>query len=265
MRTSPARSCAPVAAGEDRWLLSPTLEAKGEDWLPVANPSRITADMFRSLAAAEGVELPEPAPGATPDGARELVRHDSPPLTDIARAVLRYSNNLSAELIGLAASRAMTGEKLSLSDSATALAAWWKLHLPEVDWTGLHLENHSGLSSYSRATPRQIVTMLEEAARSAGGADFHDLLKPIAWKGVKGSAHVKTGTMSYARGLAGYIDTTAGTRLAFAVFFNDMDKRAALDAAFDPRVRAIDPDSRRWRDRALRLEEKLTTGWAEQF
>jgi len=152
-----------------------------------------------------------------------------------------------------------------LDDSASALAAWWRLRVPDADWTGLLLENHSGLSSKSRATPRQIVIMLEEASRLPGGADFHELLRQIGWKGVKGSARVKTGTMSYARGLAGYIDTAKGNRLAFAVFFNDIEKRAALDAAFDPRVKAIDPKSRPWRSRALRLEEKLTTDWAKQF
>lgn len=253
------------APSEDRWLLSPSLAAEGEDWLPVGNPSLITAEVFRALAAAEGIVLPAPEPGVVPEGSREVMRHESRPLAEIASGVLRYSNNLSAELIGLAASRALTGRKLLLEDSATALTAWWKLRLPEVDWTGFFVENHSGLSSRSRSTPRQIVVMLEEAAVSAGGADFHDLLRPISWKGVKGTARVKTGTMSYGRGLAGYIDTAAGRRLAFAIFFNDAEERAALDAAFDPRVRAIDPESRTWRDRALKLEQKLTTGWAEQF
>jgi D-alanyl-D-alanine carboxypeptidase/D-alanyl-D-alanine-endopeptidase (penicillin-binding protein 4) len=252
------------APSEDRWLLSPTLAAKGEDWLPVGNPSLITADVFRALAAAEGIALPEPAPGVVPDGARELARHESLPLSEIASGVLRYSNNLSAELIGLAASQALTGRVLSLEDSATALSAWWKLRLPAVDWTGFVVENHSGLSSRSRATPRQIVVMLEEAAGLLGGADLHELLRPISWKGVKGSARVKTGTMSYGRGLAGYIDTATGRRLAFAIFFNDAEERAKLDASFDPRVRAIDPESRTWRDRALKLEQKLTTQWADQ-
>ena len=253
------------APSEDRWLLSPTLAATGEDWLPVGNPSLITAEVFRALAAAEGIALPEPAPGVVPDGAREVARHESLPLSEIASGVLRYSNNLSAELIGLAASHALTGRVLSLEDSATALSAWWKLRLPAVDWTGFLIENHSGLSSKSRATPRQIVVMLEEAAGLLGGADFHELLRPISWKGVKGSARVKTGTMSYGRGLAGYIDTATGRRLAFAIFFNDAEERAALDASFDPRVVAIDPKSRTWRDRALKLEQKLTTGWAEKF
>src|SRR5690606_20385501 len=85
---------------EDRWLLSANLPDKGEDWLPVAKPSQIAADAFRAIAAMEGVTLPGASPGTMPDGAREIVRHDSVSLTDISRAVLRYSNNLSAELIG---------------------------------------------------------------------------------------------------------------------------------------------------------------------
>ncbi len=252
------------APAEDGWLLSPDLAAEGEDWLPVANPSRLTADAFRALAAAAGVDLPQAMPGTTPDGTREVVRHESIPITDIARQVLRYSNNLSAELIGLAASQALTGRKLSLKDSVGALAAWWRLRLPDDDWNGFSLENHSGLSSKSLSTPRQIVVMLEAAASQAG-ADFHELLRPVSWKGVKGTASVKTGTMSYARGLAGYIDTASGKRLAFAIFFNDAAKRAALDAAFDPHIRAIDAQSRRWRDRAVTLETKLVSGWAGQF
>lgn len=252
------------AVGEDRWLLSPKISEKGEDWLPVVNPSRITAEAFHTLAAAEGVDLPEPMPGATPDGAHEVIVHESLPLSEIARGILRYSNNLSAELVGLAASLNLTGQTLTLADSGNALGGWWALRVPEADWTGLALENHSGLTSNSRTTPRQIVAMLQEAAAPVGGADFHDLLKEISWKGVKGSARIKTGTMSYARGLAGYIDTAADNRLAFAIFFNDIEKRAALDAAFDPRVKAIDPKSRSWRNRALVLERTLTSTWAKE-
>ncbi len=251
----------------DAWLLSPSLPSKGEEWLPVANPSRMTANVFRGAAAMAGVSLPDPIPGAVPAGARQVVSHQSDPLADIVRLpVLRYSNNLAAELIGLATSHALTGDKLTLAQSAAALVDWWKKRLPAADWTGLVLGDHSGLSLKSRATPRQIVAMIGEAGGLPGGADgFHDLLHQIRWKGVKGEAHVKTGTMAYVRGLAGYIDTAAGHRLAFAIFFNDVEKRAELDAHFDPHVVAIDSRSRVWRNRAIRLENKLTQGWATRF
>ncbi len=252
-------------AADDRWLLSANLPAAGEEWLPVGNPSKVAADAFRAIAAQAGVVLPVPTPGATPGDAREVVRHDSIPLSEIAKHVLFSSNNLSAELIGLAASRALTGDALSLPESASALVDWWRKRLPDADWTGLALDNHSGLSTKSHVTPRQVVAMLEEASRLSGGIDFHDMLRPIGWKGVKGTGRVKTGTMSYVRGLAGYIDTEAGNRLAFAIFFNDAAKRAALDAAFDPHVVAIDALSRRWRNRAIGLERTLATGWAKRF
>jgi len=252
-------------ASDDRWLLSSDLPATGAAWLPIANPSRVTADLFRAVAAKEGIVLPEPTPGATPDGAGEVVRHDSSPLTAIADEALHSSNNLSAELIGLATSRALTGRELDLEGSASALADWWRSHLPNVNWTGFFLANHSGLSSRSRATPRQIVTMLEEAVGLQSGVDFPEMLRAIGWKGMAVSGRVKTGTMSYVNGLAGYIDTVAGHRLVFAIFFNDGAKRATLDAAFDPRVLAIDSQSRSWRDRALKLEDDLTKTWAGRF
>ena len=250
---------------DDRWLLSSDLSATGTAWLPVADPSRIAAELFRAVAANEGIVLPEPTPGATSDGARELVRHDSDPLSDIARQALRSSNNLAAELIGLATSRALTGRELNLEGSASTLEAWWRSHLPNANWTDFFLSNHSGLSSKSRATPRQVVTMLEEAVGLPSSVDFPDMLRPLGWKGIAGSGHVKTGTMSYVNGLAGYIDTVAGHRLVFAIFFNDTGKRAALDATFDPRVLAIDSQSRSWRDRALKLEDDLTKSWAGRF
>lgn len=253
------------APGHDNWLLSADLEPSGEDWLPVANPSLVTASVFRELAATEGIVLEAPQPGAVPEGAQAAVVHESPDLAEIARGVLRYSNNLSAELVGLATSASLAGRALTLNQSGGALGAWWTLRAPGTDWSSLIMENHSGLSSRSRATPRQIVTMLELAADSDEPDAFHDLLRQIQWKGVKGSARVKTGTMSYVRGLAGYIDTAKGNRLAFAIFANDLDKRAALDAAFDPHVRVVDPDSRRWRSRALNLEQALTTDWSERY
>jgi D-alanyl-D-alanine carboxypeptidase/D-alanyl-D-alanine-endopeptidase (penicillin-binding protein 4) len=251
-------------AGEDRWQLSANLPAKGEVWLPLADPAPIAADIFRSTAGTVGVVLPPAAPGVAAADVRTLVTHESRPLSDIARYVLRYSNNLSTELIGLATSKALTGQRLPLEDSAAALVTWWRQHVPAANWTGLVLGNHSGLSSESRTTPRQIVAMLEEASGQSA-VDFHDLLHQIGWKGVKGSAYVKTGTMEYVRGLAGYIDTAAGHRLVFALFFNDPAKRAALTAAFDPRIVAIDARSRIWRNRAIELERKLTSGWSARF
>ena len=226
------------------------------------------APMRARVAAAERLVL---SGGVAPQVLFEAYRAGIPPASggiwDRAAAVQALDDALAEDADPALLGPALLGteEALRARGLEVAFAREYAPALADADWSGMVLANHSGLSSDSRTTPRQIVTMLEEAATSAGGADFHELLKHIGWKGVKGSARVKTGTMSYARGLAGYIDTAAGNRLAFAIFFNDMGKRAALDAAFDPRVKEIDPASRPWRTRALKLEEKYTTGWAEQF
>jgi len=249
---------------EDHWVLSPKISSRGEDWLPVRDPARVGAEVLRLLAAKQGVTLPEPTAGVATPEAREIARHDSPDLAEIVRRVLRSSNNLAAELIGLAASHAVTGRPLSLEESAASIANYWRLRATDIDWDGFFLENQSGLSSKSRATPRQLVAILQ-AADARDGARLYPLLRAASWKAPNGKIvriRAKTGTIAYGRGLAGYIDAADGRRLAFAVFFNDFERRAALDAAFDPRVDARDAGWRSWRARALRLEESLISGWA---
>jgi D-alanyl-D-alanine carboxypeptidase/D-alanyl-D-alanine-endopeptidase (penicillin-binding protein 4) len=61
----------------------------------------------------------------------------------------------------------------------------------------------------------------------------------------------KTGTMDYVRGLAGYIATPSGRRLAFAIFSNDLDRRV-------PGVQRI---NRRWMARARVFERSLIRNW----
>ena len=57
--------------------------------------------------------------------------------------------------------------------------------------------------------------------------------------------------MDYIRGLAGYIATPSGRRLAFAVFSNDLERR-------EPGVRRI---NRRWMARARVFERGLIRNW----
>ena len=72
-------------------------------------------------------------------------------------------------------------------------------------------------------------------------------------------AVAKTGTLNYVRGLAGYIGAVSGRRLAFAIFSEDLERRAK---AADP---ARTAGSRGWRNRARALERKLLRGWAMAY
>lgn len=263
---------APVDEAE-RWVLSPDLPAEGSVWLPVKDPARNAALLFRRLAADRGIVLPMPVPGEAPDTARLLASRESAPLRAIAEQVLYWSNNLSAEIMGLATARALIEEVPDLTRSAEALANWLSARFPGTDWNALYLENHSGLSSASRMTPRQMAAVLDYGfARTYDAHGFRDLLRERDWIDAlnedlpAGQApirlQVKTGTMFFGRGLAGYLDTAGARTLGFAIFASDFDARRDMDAAMDVRTAYRPAAATAWLNRARAFERELVSRWA---
>lgn len=259
------------AQGLDAWRYSPHLPPKGFMFLPVKETSRHTALMFRELAKGEGLLLAAPEPGTVPPGALQLARIESQPLGDIVEGLLRYSSNPSAELVGLATSRRLTGQSLPLAPSAAAITAWLKLQLPRVDWERFHLENHSGLSPESRVTPRQMSRLLLLVAQEPA------LVRALPALSEEGRALAagdspnprglvgKSGTMDYARGLAGFFLARDGRSLGFVIFIFDRAQRAVLDATMDPRVLEPSPAALAWVRRALKLDQALLAGWMASY
>jgi len=134
------------------WLLSPDLPKKGKVRVPVKRPALNTANIFRQLATQQGISLPKPESGTAPAGSRPLAEHQSLTLRGAARLILRFSNNLSAELVSLAASNRGGAPVASLRESGDRIVAWLRQKVPQGDWRGLLLDNGSGLSSMSRMT-----------------------------------------------------------------------------------------------------------------
>lgn len=261
----------PDGSALDRWLLSPTLPARGEIDLPVRNnPGRLTALLFRTLCQQRGITLPFPQPGIVPIDAHPMRVLHSAQLPEVIAQVLRYSNNLSAELIGQAATRRLTGNALQLSASAATLSNWYHKTLPDTDWQGFRSPNHSGLSNLSRHTPRQLADILRYAwITRFGGVRFAELLSPPHWGKeagpIRDMVRAKSGTMSYADGLVGYLTTARGRQLGFVILLTDFARRAALDATFDVRIVDAPPEARAWTDRAKAFEQALVTRWITHY
>lgn len=262
-----------AATDLDRWLLSRALPQKGWETLPVrTDPGRIAALIFRTLCKKNGISLPLPQAAQLPDSAVALYTHQSEPLAKLLSGVLRYSNNLSAELVGQVATRRLAGRPLSLRESASALVSWYRARLPEVDWQSFMSANHSGLSSTSRHTPRQLAAILQYGwqmpkQESARGTDFLSLLPPPRWSegAARERVRVKSGTMHYADGLVGYLSAKSGRQLGFVILLTDFARRAALDAAFDIRFAAQPPGAVTWTKRAKKLERALVTRWMDHY
>ena len=255
----------------ERWRYAGHLPAQGNTFLPVRSPSLQTALVFRQLALANGIALPLPEPGHVPANAVEIAVVQSPALSEILGGLLRYSNNMEAELIGLAASRQLTGKALTLKESSAALSQWLTQQAAGTDWRGLHLENHSGLSPDNRVSPNQLLALLKLIAAEPAlltvlpqRDDDGDIAEP-ATKSAARPITGKTGTMDYARGLAGFFPARDGRLLAFAIFVFDGKRRAALNAAMDRRVADSLPAANAWTHRAKLLDNALLKAWLKKY
>lgn len=251
------------------------LGKRGSRYLPIRRAAMYAGQVFRDLAGARGVRLPLPEQGAAPTISNVLARKESRPLTSIARDMLRYSTNLTAEALGLAATRSGGLAPSNLAASAGSMNAWTSAFVGAAPGDpGLALVNHSGLSGNSRMTVRRMVEVLAAAdlrgfpALNGGQATtLFALLKEIGVE-IKDKApplhpyviRAKTGTLNFTSALAGYLQTDK-RRLAFAIISADLAKRAAFSNPSVEQPRG----SRTWGAVARNLQREMLRSWIDRF
>ena len=216
-----------TADGVERWdVPRAQLGEAGSRWLPVRRPESYAGDLFQTLARAAGWPLPAPEVlDALPAGAQELARRDGRPLTDVLQSMLEFSTNLTAEVVGLAASGAD-----NLPSSGQAMADW----LSATGAGEAVLADHSGLSAESRIAPGVLARLL---AQPQAAAELRPLLKSDPLRDVLGKASggdgkgghprvsAKTGTLNFVSNLAGYATGPDGTERVFAVMVADLQRQ----------------------------------------
>lgn len=248
------------SAQRDQWTVARGALGKGgARWLPVRKPALYAGDVFATLAGAQGIRLAVPVvTDAVPEG-DVLVRHASADLRGIIRDMLKYSTNLTAEMVGLSASVARGLPVDSVKASAAQMNRW------AGEALGLEspaLVDHSGLSDDSNLTARDMVRALV-GAQDRG---LRELLKPVAMRDAQGrpdDSHpvkvvAKTGTLNFVSALAGFVSVPGGPDMVFAIFAADEDIRATLTRA----QREGPPGGRSWSARARRTQLALIERWA---
>ena len=233
----------------------------GARWLPVRKPALYAGDVFQTLARAQGIVLKPPQViGAAPKGTR-LAAHASAPLRDILRDMLKFSTNLTAEMVGMAATKRRNGRPGSLAASGRAMSRWAE---ERFQTKGIDLVDHSGLGSRSRMSASAMVAALVKA-HAAGG--LPPMLKNIPVRADKGATALpiqivaKTGTLNFVSGLAGYVISQSGQTLAFAIFAADEATRGRIKKA----DREAPRGARSWNGRAKRMHQRLIRRWAELY
>ena len=184
--------------------------------------------------------------GPVPEGARLLHTHESASLAEIVRDVNKFSNNVMARQLYLTLATAEHEPPAQPHQAQQVLRHW--LNLKGIAAPELSIENGAGLSRTDRASAATLAELLQAAWKSPVMPEFVASLPLAALDGtmrkrlhgesLAGQAHLKTGLLSDARAMAGYLLDAKGRRHVVVMLINHPNAPRA-EAANDALLRWV--------------------------
>lgn len=187
-------------------------------------------------------------------GVVEIAALESPPLTEIVRAIMEPSQNWMTEQLV----RALGAEADPDADDPLPLGSWssgfrvieaFLVDELGIDPADVHMRDGSGLSAYNLLSPRAVTRMLADAReRPWAEAYRHAMAEPgrsgttlaSRLEGFEGRVFAKTGTISHVNALSGYLVADDDREIVFAILTNTSNLPAAqVRAAMDDVVREL--------------------------
>lgn len=192
--------------------------------------NRYFAAVFRKMWTDVGGQFQgDVVDGIVPAGARLVKVWESPALPEVIRDINKFSNNVMARQLLL--TLAATSESIlpaSAERGAEAVKAW--LDNRGIDAPELLIENGSGLSRNERIAPASMAYLLLAAYKSPLMPEFISSMPLVGYDGtmrhrlndqsVAGHAHIKTGTLSGVKAMAGYVLAASGKCYVVVFFIN---------------------------------------------
>ncbi|WP_425833127.1 D-alanyl-D-alanine carboxypeptidase/D-alanyl-D-alanine endopeptidase [Streptomyces fractus] len=225
--------------GTNTVTVSGTVPVGGDttkEWVTVWEPTGYAAAVFRDALAAHGVKVGGSTKlgQATPKDAKRIAAHDSMPLKDLLIPFMKLSNNMHAESLTKAMGYKETGRPGSWGDGIDAIAGYLKG--AGVDATKVRQVDGSGLSRKDNFAARQLADLLLSVQDEPWYADWYKSL-PVACdpdRFVGGTlrsrmcdtpaalnARGKTGSLTGASALSGYVKDADGRLLVYSVVQNN--------------------------------------------
>jgi len=252
------------SGGREAWTVSrQALGNGGSRWLPVRRPGAYAGDVMRTLLASRGCTVPAPQPATGGSGGAVLAEHRSPQSSEMTREMLRFSTNITAECMGLAAARRLAPGTQDLARSGQVMAGFLA---QRYGAQGLHFIDHSGLGDASRVTARAMSAFFLGAHREGilPGLLRRHTMRDAQWREMENHpvrVHAKTGTLNFVNGLGGYARAPGGREIVFAIFSADISRRAAIPAE----ARDRPPGGQEWARRARVLQQGLIERWSATY
>ena len=240
-----------------RLLGSPVVELRGSVPIrsgpvfrnvSVDNPTQYFVNQLRDALEANEIDVFGAAvdidtladPPRREDGILLLASH-SPSLSSLAATMMKLSQNLFAETL----LKTLGGSSPPATVEAGRLVVQKTLTSWGIDKADVHVADGSGLSPYNLATPSALVAILTRGARDARLRGPFEEALPIAGRdgtlahrlkgtAAEGNVRAKTGSLSNARAISGYVSSADGEPLVFSILANNFGRSAdAVETAAD--------------------------------
>ncbi len=218
----------PSACGELAWPVA--------DPQPATHDARLLESMWRELGGRLTGRVREgPAPASAPSFVWA-----SPPLAEVVRDINKHSNNVMAQQLFLTLALQAAPQQPATPEAGREQVARWLLERTGEPLDEFSIDNGSGLSRHTRISARRLARLLQVMWASPQMPEFIASL-PLAGVdgtarrslGAMGRAHLKTGSLRDVAGLAGYVLSAGGRRLALVAVVQHPQAgaaRPALDA-----------------------------------
>jgi D-alanyl-D-alanine carboxypeptidase/D-alanyl-D-alanine-endopeptidase (penicillin-binding protein 4) len=203
--------------------------------LAIQNPWLYLQGSIRQILASQGIVLEgEIQLGSVPSHSMVLGQDQSKTVAQLMSDTLKPSDNLYADSLFLHAAMVLKGQPVDWQEAGPVIRQFLQAQTG-VDLSQAVMVDGSGLSRLDRVTPLQTVSLLEYlyqkfpltyeyiAALPVSGRDgtLENRLKDPSQQDF---VRAKTGTMMGVNSLSGYIYTTNGHTLAFALYSNRLPK-----------------------------------------
>jgi D-alanyl-D-alanine carboxypeptidase/D-alanyl-D-alanine-endopeptidase (penicillin-binding protein 4) len=218
-----------AVCGEKTWYIHPYLTSSVDYFGMV----------FRQLWSEVGGSLTgNVVNGIAPPEARPVAEWQSPSLAEVVRDINKYSNNVMARQLLLTIAKETGSVPATTTQGAIVIRNW--LAAENIDATPLVIENGSGLSRVERVSAGMLGRMLLADYRSPTMAELMSSLplvandgtmrKRLTTDGIAGRAHIKTGSLTDVRAVAGYVLGASGRRYVVVGIVNYPNAGAASPA-----------------------------------
>lgn len=239
-----------VEVGRD--LQQPVLQVRGQlragsasepVAISIPDPDRWFIQHLQQALATRGIQVNDMQFTATPiaPSESEIAFVNSLPVAQLLRTANQESNNLYAESLLRTLGKASTADAQAptLSALEAGLEAL-KLTLTRIGVRSddYQLVDGSGLSRHNLVSPAAVVQTLQAMAHSNNASVYRASLSVAGSSGtlqhrflntpVAGHLHGKTGFLSGAMALSGYLDRPDGSTLAFSLIVNQFNQPSEL-------------------------------------